>query len=79
MLGLLIYHEHLGGGAARIALEVAAGLAATWGIRRLARSTAQAEPIEPIETLKPIEAEPLVLATPPDPVLAVAEESTVSR
>jgi drug/metabolite transporter (DMT)-like permease len=87
LLGLLIYHEHLGGGAARIALEVAAGLAATWGICQLARSTAQAEPIEPIkpietlepiETVAPIEAEPPLLPIPPDPVLAAAEESTVS-
>jgi hypothetical protein len=85
LLGLLIYHEHLGGGAGRIALEVAAGLAATWGICRLARSTAQAEPIEtsePIERIDtgaPIEAGPLVLQLPPDPVLAAAEESTVPR
>jgi len=40
LLGLLIYHERLGGGSARIALEVLAGLAATWGIARLARATA---------------------------------------
>src|SRR5262245_40017017 len=79
LLGLLIYHEHLGGGAARIALEVAAGLAATWGIYRLARSTAQAEPIEPIEAVVPSEAEPLVLPMPPEPVLATADESTVPR
>jgi drug/metabolite transporter (DMT)-like permease len=45
LLGLLLYHEHLGGGAARVTAEVAAVLAATWGIWRLARSTAQAEPV----------------------------------
>jgi drug/metabolite transporter (DMT)-like permease len=78
LLGLWIYHEHLGGGAGTITLEVAAMLAAAWGIACLARSTAQAEPIQPIETappIGPIEAE-LVL---PDPVLAVAEESTAPR
>jgi drug/metabolite transporter (DMT)-like permease len=79
LLGLLLYHEHLGGGAGRIALEVAAVLAAGWGILRLAKSTAQAEPIETIETIAPIEAGPLVLPVPPDPVLAAAEESTASR
>jgi len=53
LLGMLLYHEHLGGGAGRIA----AVLAATWGIPRLARSTAEAEPIEPlgsIETLRSV-------------------------
>jgi drug/metabolite transporter (DMT)-like permease len=81
LLGLLIYHEHLAGGAARIALEVAAMLAATWGISRLARSTARAEPVEPVESVPPIdriEAKPLVLAVS-DPVLAAAEESAVPR
>ena len=47
-LGLVLYHEHLGGGPVRIGIEVAAVLAATWGITRLARSTAEAEPIEPV-------------------------------
>ena len=47
-LGLALYHEHLGGGPVRIGIEVAAVLAATWGISRLARSTAEAEPIEPV-------------------------------
>jgi hypothetical protein len=46
MLGLALYHEHLGGGPVRIAAEAAAVIAATWGIARLARSTAAAEPIE---------------------------------
>jgi hypothetical protein len=79
LLGLLLYHEHLGGGAGRIALEVAAVLAAGWGIFRLAKSTAQAEPIETNETFVPIEAGPLMLPVPPDPVLAAAEESTAPR
>src|SRR5215475_11049834 len=48
LLGLAVYHEHLDGGAGRVATEVAAVLAAAWGISRLARSTAEAEPIEPI-------------------------------
>jgi drug/metabolite transporter (DMT)-like permease len=78
LLGLLLYHEHLGGGAGRMALEAVAVLAATWGIYRLARSTAQAEPIEPIETISPIGALPLILPVPPDPVLA-GEESTAPR
>ncbi len=81
LLGLLLYHEHLGGGAGRMALEAVAVLAATWGIYRLARSTAQAEliePIEPIETISPIGALPLMLPVPPDPVLA-GEESTAPR
>jgi drug/metabolite transporter (DMT)-like permease len=73
LLGLFLYHEHLGGGAGRIALEAAAVLTATWGIYRLAKLTAQAEPIKPIE---PIETGRLVLPAPPDPVLAAAEEST---
>ena len=81
LLGMLLYHEHLGGGAGRMALEAVAVLAATWGIYRLARSTAQAEPIEPIEpieTISPIGALPLMLPVPPDPVLA-GEESTAPR
>jgi len=78
LLGLLLYHERLGGGSGRITLEAAAVLAATWGIVRLARSTAQAEPIEPIEIVSPIGAQPLMLPVRPDPVL-VAEESTAPR
>ena len=74
LLGLMLYHERLGGGAGRIALEAVAVLAATWGIYRLARSTAQAKPIEPIETVAPIGALPVMLPVPPDPVLA-GEES----
>jgi hypothetical protein len=38
MLGLIIYHERVGGGGARIAIEVLAVLAARWGIVRLANS-----------------------------------------
>ena len=38
MLGLIIYHERVGAGGARIAIEVVAVLAALWGIARLARS-----------------------------------------
>jgi hypothetical protein len=38
LLGLFVYHEHLGGGGARIAIEVLAVMAALWGISRLANS-----------------------------------------
>jgi hypothetical protein len=38
LLGLFIYHEHLGGGGIRIVVEVAAVVAALWGIARLANS-----------------------------------------
>ena len=38
LLGLFIYHEHVGGGAVRITVETVAVLAAVWGIARLANS-----------------------------------------
>jgi hypothetical protein len=38
LLGLFIYHEHLGGGGLRIAVEVLAVMAALWCIARLANS-----------------------------------------
>jgi len=38
LLGLFVYHEHLGGGGPRIAVEVLAVMAAIWGIARLANS-----------------------------------------
>jgi drug/metabolite transporter (DMT)-like permease len=38
LLGLAIYHEQVGGGGLRIAVEVVAVLAAIWGIARLANS-----------------------------------------
>jgi len=38
LLGLMIYHERVGGGGLRITVEVLAVLAATWGVVRLARS-----------------------------------------
>jgi drug/metabolite transporter (DMT)-like permease len=55
LLGLFIYHEHVGGGGVRIAVEVVAVLAALWGIARLANSviaelarlTAAASPADP--------------------------------
>jgi hypothetical protein len=70
LLGLLLYREHLAGGAARIAAEVAAVLAATWGIWRLARSTAEAEPIEPADVQ-----EPAVLLDPLDVLRAALPSS----
>lgn len=85
LLGLLLYHEHLGGGALRIAAEVAAVLAATWGISRLARSAAEAEPIEPMTALKHVElagaavpvAGPFIPPGPADPLLASADDPSV--
>ena len=38
MLGLIVYHEHVGGGGFRIAIEIVAVIAALWGIGRLANS-----------------------------------------
>jgi drug/metabolite transporter (DMT)-like permease len=38
LLGLFIYHEHVGGGAVRITVEAMAVMAALWGIARLANS-----------------------------------------
>jgi hypothetical protein len=38
LLGLVIYHERVGGGGLRITIEVLAVLAAVWGIARLASS-----------------------------------------
>jgi drug/metabolite transporter (DMT)-like permease len=81
ILGLILYHEHLGGGPVRIALESAAVLAATWGICCLARSTARTAPLA--AAAPPKAADPVLPVTAPslvtaqlDPVLAVADEST---
>ena len=38
LLGLFIYHERVGGGGVRVAVEVLAVMAAMWGIARLANS-----------------------------------------
>ena len=38
LLGLFIYHERVGGGGFRIAVEALAVLAAVWGIASLANS-----------------------------------------
>jgi drug/metabolite transporter (DMT)-like permease len=42
LLGISVYHERLGGGPVRIAVETVAALAAAWGIVSLARSSATA-------------------------------------
>jgi drug/metabolite transporter (DMT)-like permease len=82
LLGLTLYHEHLGGGAVRITLESAAVLAATWGICCLARSSARtaqvqvAGPATSAAPVTPVTAPTLVGAALLDPVLAVADEST---
>jgi hypothetical protein len=68
LLGLSLYHEHLAGGAGRIVLEAAAVLSATWGIARLARSTADASPAaaaEPAAHAIPAAAPVAVPQTPP--------------
>lgn len=48
LLGLVVYHEHVGDSPAQLTVEAAAVLAATWGIARLARSTAEAELAETV-------------------------------
>jgi drug/metabolite transporter (DMT)-like permease len=81
MLGLVLYHEHLGGGAVRIVLESAAVLAATWGICCLARSSAGTAPVEAAgpthsaDPVMPVTVPALVAAPLLDPLLAVADES----
>jgi drug/metabolite transporter (DMT)-like permease len=89
LLGLLLYHEHLGGGAWRIAAEIAAVLAAAWGIARLARSTAEAEGIEAIPAVREVELPPPAVAAAPlfppglaepllaEPLLAPADDSSM--
>jgi drug/metabolite transporter (DMT)-like permease len=67
LLGLFLYHERLGDSPGQIVAEVAAVLAATWGITRLATSTAQAELSEPV---RPVVA-PDVAVPAAVPVVAV--------
>ena len=59
LLGLFVYHEHVGGGSARIAIEVIAVLAAVWGISRLAKSV--------IEVAARLAAAAAVQSVPADP------------
>jgi drug/metabolite transporter (DMT)-like permease len=54
LLGLLVYHERLGGGPAVIAVDLAAGLAAAWGIARLAGYSADSA-ASPEEQAQPTE------------------------
>jgi hypothetical protein len=63
MLGLFIYHEHLGGGSVRIAVEVVAVLAAVWGIARLAKSVIEvaarlAASAAPVQAVQAVQADP---------------------
>jgi len=51
VLGMTIYHERLGDDPVRIIIEVVAAIAATWGIVRLAKSSAAAA--KPVERLRP--------------------------
>ena len=70
LLGLILYHEHLAGGPVRITLEVAAVLSAAWGITRLARSTAEAEPIAAIRPVPKPAVAPAAVPTPVAVVIA---------
>ncbi len=78
LLGLFVYHEHLGGGPVRIIIEVAAALAATWGIARLA-SLSTVPPVSTVElTGADVLVRPEVIAMPvpvpiPIPVVQVSE------
>ncbi len=66
LLGLFIYHEHVGGGSGRIAVEVIAVLAAVWGVSRLAKSVievaarlaAAASAAATIPAVQPVPADP---------------------
>jgi hypothetical protein len=60
VLGLTLYHERLEGGPARMVIEAAAVIAATWGIARLAKSNAAstASP-EEVVVIPPIEPLPI--------------------
>ena len=62
MLGLFLYHEHLGDSPAQIAAEAAAVLAAAWGIGHLARSAAQpvtGPVVTDIAAAEPVETPPV--------------------
>ena len=69
LLGLFVYHERLGGGPVRIVIESAAAIVATWGIARLASSSAApAPPTEPepvIAVVLPVHAALPVPVVPP--------------
>jgi drug/metabolite transporter (DMT)-like permease len=76
LLGLFVYHERLGGGPARIVIESAAAILATWGIAHLASSSAapapaadpgpQLAPVLPVPAALPVPVAPPVPVTPPD-------------
>ena len=76
LLGLFVYHEHLGDSPAQIAAEAAAVLAATWGIARLATSTAQAETLEQVQA--PALARPVLPLQVPADVPVVAQVPMVA-
>ncbi len=69
LLGLFVYHERLGGGPVRIVIETAAAIIATWGIARLASSSAapvpMGEPEPVIAALLPVHAALPVPVVPP--------------
>ncbi len=66
VLGLTIYHERLGDDPVRIVIEVVAAVAATWGIVRLAKSSAAAAAPKP--TQRPLPADEVAEPERPVPV-----------
>lgn len=76
VLGLTIYHERLGGGAIRMAVETVSVIAATWGIAKLARSGA-AVPCAPAPVLEPAPATaaPATVATAASAAVALAVQA----
>ena len=91
MLGLVVYHERVGGGGIRIAVEVFAVLVAAWGIARLANSVivelsrlaaTQAahggDPIAPVPAQAPAPAATPVPAPTPAPAGAPATATTTA-
>jgi drug/metabolite transporter (DMT)-like permease len=58
VLGLTIYHERIGDDPLRIVIETVSVIAATWGIARLAKSSAARAAAEPAEI-------PVLTAAPP--------------
>jgi drug/metabolite transporter (DMT)-like permease len=71
VLGLTIYHEQIGDDPVRVVIETVSVIAATWGIARLARSSAARATTKPA-VLPVVPVVPVVPAVQPVPV-ALAE------